>query len=204
MVNSREGYYSSARTGGAGDLDIYLVDFDATLKPDTASDPLLAIKPPEKEAEKKVNEAPATSATGKFLSGTELEKTGWTNGALYFNYNEYTLRNDARMILDHNIDVMKANKNLTISIQGFSDARGPEKYNIRLSANRAQAVKQYILGKGIAVSRIKSTEGLGESGLLNDCGEGCDDAQHQVNRRVEIRVLNENYKPQGVVTTGLR
>ncbi|MCW3072499.1 MAG: hypothetical protein JWO44_2389 [Bacteroidetes bacterium] len=204
MVSSKEGYYSSARKGGSGDLDIYTVQFGPALKPDTAADPLLALKPLKKENE--TNTSAAVSSKDKFLSGKELEKTGWNNAALYFNYNETTLRKDALAILDHNIEVMKANKNMAIVINGFSDARGPEKYNSRLSSNRAQMVKQYIISKGIDRSRIKSTEGLGEAGLLNDCGDGreCDEAQHQVNRRVEIQVLNENYKPQGVVTTGLK
>jgi len=203
MINNKEGYYSSSRKGGSGDLDIYTVQFEPLLKPDTASDPLLALKPLKKENE--TSTSAAASSKDKYLPVKDLEKTGWNTAALYFNYNEITLRADAKAILDNNINVMKANKNMTIVINGYSDARGPEKYNTRLSSNRAQAVQQYLISKGIDRSRIKGTEGFGEAGLLNDCGDGndCSDEQHQMNRRVEIRVLNENYKG-GAVTTGLK
>lgn len=199
LVNGTEGYYSSARTGGYGDLDIYAVNLNVQLKPDTAADPLLALKHIEQHNEK-VN-APAVDSTSEYMANSELEKIGWNYAPLYFNYNESTLRKDALAALDHNIDLMKKNKKLTIGIAGYSDARGPEKYNIHLSANRAQTVKQYIVSKGIDRSRIKSTEGLGESSLLNNCGDGveCDEAQHHLNRRVEVKVYNENYRSKSAV-----
>lgn len=199
LVNNTEGYYSSARTGGYGDLDIYTVDLNPQIKNDTVSDPLLALKHPEQKKENV--KSPLPDSTNQYLTNEALEKIGWNYTALYFNYNEFTLRKDAFAALDHNIEIMKKNKKIMIGIAGYSDARGPEKYNAHLSANRAQTVKQYILSKGIERNRIKSTEGLGESNLLNNCGDNaeCDEAQHQLNRRVELRVFNENYRPKNEV-----
>jgi outer membrane protein OmpA-like peptidoglycan-associated protein/tetratricopeptide (TPR) repeat protein len=200
MVNKTEGYISSDRPGGFGDLDIYTIDFDPQLKRDSVPDPLLAIKEPKLKPEKTKD----TASTNKYLSDKELKNLGWINSPLYFNYNTHTIRNDAIATLDHNIEILKSNKKLMIIINGYSDARGQERYNINLSSNRAMTVKQYIISKGIDRNRIKSTEGFGESGLLNNCGDGveCDEAQHQMNRRVEVRILNENYKPKGMVLSG--
>jgi peptidoglycan-associated lipoprotein len=196
MINKNEGYYSSYRPGGSGDLDIYEVNFDVPLKKDTIPDPLLAKEKPV--------ETPEPGNTGKYLTEKELQELGWITSDLYFNYNQSGLRDDAIATLDHNIEILKKNKKLNITISGFSDARGQEKYNTQLSLNRAQTVKQYILKKGLGRDRIKSVEGLGETSLLNDCGDGteCEEAEHQRNRRVQVQVLNENYKQKNVVFTG--
>ncbi|MCB0622112.1 MAG: OmpA family protein, partial [Saprospiraceae bacterium] len=63
-------------------------------------------------------------------------------------------------------------------------------YNLRLSQQRADAAVNYIVSRGISRSRI-SARGYGETRLVNRCDDGvdCTEAEHQANRRTEIRIL---------------
>lgn len=68
---------------------------------------------------------------------------------------------------------------------GHTDLRGPEEYNLELSRQRAEAVKQFlVLNYPLDASRIK-TEGFGESQPLYN---GDSEEVHRLNRRVEVRV----------------
>jgi OOP family OmpA-OmpF porin len=71
---------------------------------------------------------------------------------------------------------------LNIRIEGHTDDVGSAKYNIGLSGKRAQAIKDYLVGKGIEPSRI-TTKGLGYSQPIadNDTPKG-----RSLNRRAEI------------------
>ena len=69
-----------------------------------------------------------------------------------------------------------------ISIEGHTDSKGAEEYNMDLSTRRAEAVKTSLIGRGLAPSRLR-TLGFGESKPLatNDTEAG-----RQINRRVRI------------------
>jgi outer membrane protein OmpA-like peptidoglycan-associated protein len=54
------------------------------------------------------------------------------------------------------------------------------------------------MAKGLNTTRIKLIKGMGESQLTNHCKDGveCSDNEHQVNRRVEVKVRNNNYNAE--------
>ncbi|MFY9397402.1 MAG: OmpA family protein [Desulfomonilia bacterium] len=87
--------------------------------------------------------------------------------------------------LDKVVDILLGDPWLTVEIQGHTDSVGPESYNDRLSRARAQAVKDYLVRKGIAGYRL-SAVGYGESMPIasNDTDEG-----RAKNRRVELRPM---------------
>ncbi len=89
------------------------------------------------------------------------------------------------------IPLLKNNPGTKIELSSHTDSRGSKAYNKRLSQMRADAIKSYLISKGISPNRIVSI-GYGESRLLNNCSDGvpCSEAQHQVNRRTEYRVIN--------------
>jgi len=86
--------------------------------------------------------------------------------SIYFDYNSYGLKNDSYRILNHVTNIMY-NSDYKLIIHGFADKKGDEKYNIELSQNRADKVKEYLIKSGINEIRIKSV-GMGEFDSQND------------------------------------
>jgi outer membrane protein OmpA-like peptidoglycan-associated protein len=95
--------------------------------------------------------------------------------------------------LDELAGVLLKAKNWTIKIVGHTDNQGSDAYNLDLSLRRANSVKRYLVGKGVAETSI-TTEGKGESMPLvtNDTKEG-----RATNRRVEFVIT----KPDNTVVT---
>ena len=74
---------------------------------------------------------------------------------VYYNFDKATLREDAKVILDDGIRVLKKNGDASVMITGNADVRGPEGYNMKLAKSRAETVKQYLIQKGLAEDRIR-------------------------------------------------
>lgn len=110
-------------------------------------------------------------------------------GDVTFDFNEATIRADARPTLDRVAELIGASEGTgSISIEGHSDSRGDDAYNRKLSQARAEAVKAYLVEKGVATERL-ATLGLGETRPVapNAKADGTDDeAGRQRNRRVEV------------------
>jgi outer membrane protein OmpA-like peptidoglycan-associated protein len=88
--------------------------------------------------------------------------------------------------LDDVAATMQANQQLlVVEVQGHADERGNDDYNMRLTEDRAAAVKQYLINKGVAADRLLS-HGYGETKPL--CKQH-DEACWSKNRRVEFVIL---------------
>jgi outer membrane protein OmpA-like peptidoglycan-associated protein len=105
--------------------------------------------------------------------------------AVHFDFNKYNIRRDAIPVLDEAVSVLKQEPSAVgVICAGYTDSIGTEQYNLKLSMRRADAVKNYLVSKGIPASRIK-TEGFGESNPVasNDTAEG-----RAQNRRTELKL----------------
>jgi len=98
---------------------------------------------------------------------------------VYFAYDSFDLRPDARATLKTNADWLKANSSARVEIEGHCDERGTNEYNLALGAKRAQAAKDYLISLGIPAARL-STISYGEE--LQVCKEQTEDCW-QKNRR---------------------
>lgn len=87
-----------------------------------------------------------------------------------FEVNQSTLTPEARGILDQQAAWLLQRPSLPIVIEGHADERGTRDYNIRLSARRAGAVRDYLVTKGIPDSRL-STIPYGKERPLAICSE---------------------------------
>ena len=104
---------------------------------------------------------------------------------IFFDSGKYDLLTESYAELDRLYNVLKENKGLQIEIGGHTDAVGSDTNNMTLSNNRATAVMNYLVNKGISASRL-SAKGYGETKFIatNETEEG-----KQLNRRVEFKIL---------------
>ena len=108
-----------------------------------------------------------------------------TMNNLFFELNKATLTPESEPELKRIVSVLNDNKTLVIEVSGHTDNTGSDEFNNKLSLDRADAVKTYLLVAGIDGNRIK-TKGYGKSKPKesNDTEEG-----RAINRRVEFVIL---------------
>jgi outer membrane protein OmpA-like peptidoglycan-associated protein/tetratricopeptide (TPR) repeat protein len=106
---------------------------------------------------------------------------------IYFDFNGYNIRQSSKKELEKVIALMKDRPNISIKVNSYTDSRGRDEFNMKLSKNRAKSTVDYITKAGIAKERI-SGEGFGETQLLNHCSNGvkCSEKEHELNRRSEF------------------
>lgn len=122
---------------------------------------------------------------------------------VYYDFDKWNIRSDASIELNKVVDFLNINPNVTVELGSHTDSRGSHPYNEKLADRRAESAVMYITGKGISKDRI-TFKGYGETQLVNNCADGvdCTEAQHQDNRRTEIKITGidetaqkSNYEP---------
>lgn len=108
-----------------------------------------------------------------------------------FDFNKSDIRPDSRPILDEAAEILRANPNVRISIEGHTDAIGSDAYNEGLSVRRAEAVFRYLVNRGVAPERMEVV-GYGEGRPVadNETEEG-----RAQNRRVELHIISPQPLP---------
>jgi len=101
-----------------------------------------------------------------------------------FDTNKYTIRPADLAELQKAVDFAKKNPDAKFHVVGYTDSRGSDKHNQKLSENRAEAVKRYLVGEAVAPERITS-EGKGEADPVGD--NKTKEGQFQ-NRRVVLMI----------------
>ena len=119
------------------------------------------------------------------VNAPEKRTGGFVNLKIEFDVNSYTIRRGSYKILN---ELGKALcdprlRERIITINGHTDSDGKEKYNIRLSLNRAGAVKQYLMDHYDILPDRLAVVGYGESMPLKP---NTSKENKQLNRRVEI------------------
>ncbi|MBI1266460.1 MAG: OmpA family protein [Cryomorphaceae bacterium] len=109
---------------------------------------------------------------------------------IYYELNSSYLTAEAKRQLDDLGQILKNNPRIAIELSSHTDARGESEYNLDLSMKRANSAVAYLHANGIEAERM-STKGYGEEKLLNHCADGveCQEEEHAMNRRTEIRVI---------------
>ena len=153
--------------------------------------PAMAIAECDPELVKKPEAAkPAQAATPK----PAAQKVTLAADAL-FDFDKAVLRPEGKAKLDDVTGKLKGMKLEVIIAVGHTDRIGSDKYNQKLSEKRAEAVKAYLVGKGVEPNRVY-TEGKGEKQPVtgDKCGKSEKKSKKlieclQPDRRVEIEVI---------------
>lgn len=101
-----------------------------------------------------------------------------------FDFDKADLKPAAAGKLNQLLTVVNSKPNSRIAIEGHTDLRGGDAYNQTLSQRRAESVRSWLVAQGVAADRIAAT-GAGKSRPVRT---GTTEADHQANRRVEIRI----------------
>ena len=75
---------------------------------------------------------------------------------VHFDYDSYSLTNEAKSILDGNVKILQDKTNLRIQIEGHCDERGGIQYNLALGEKRANAVRKFLMDRGISGDRTST------------------------------------------------
>jgi len=115
-----------------------------------------------------------------------------TNGRIvvqdiHFDVNKYQIKPESYKVLDEIVEMLKAHNSMEVTIEGHTDANGTNNDNLTLSEKRAEAVKAYLVDKGIKRYRL-SSKGYGEERPI-DPGSG--EAAWSQNRRVEFVLASQ-------------
>lgn len=112
---------------------------------------------------------------------------------IYYDLNKWAIRTDAATELDKLVELMNQYPDMRIELRSHTDSRSSASFNMKLSTKRAESVLDYLAEQGVVPSRMRAA-GFGESKPLNGCVDGvkCSEADFQVNRRTEFRILSIN------------
>ena len=105
---------------------------------------------------------------------------------IFFEFDKSTILQQSYFELRSLISLLESYPNMRIEIRGHTDGKGTDSYNLRLSENRAKAVTDYLIAKGINEKRLQF-KGYGKSMPIdtNDTEEG-----RANNRRVEFKIIS--------------
>lgn len=119
-------------------------------------------------------------------NGCVVEQT-MTIRDITFEFNSARLTKNAQILMENVVSFLRSDPKVHLSISGHTDSKGSDAYNLKLSRARAKEVRDYLIGYGIAASRLDAA-GYGERRPVasNDTAEG-----RELNRRVEFRILQK-------------
>ncbi|MEO2050338.1 MAG: OmpA family protein [Allomuricauda sp.] len=112
----------------------------------------------------------------------------------YFGTSSTQLTPEIEAELDNVVAFAKAFPQAQLRIETYTDSRGGSATNFQLTQARSDAVKKYLVAKGVPGNSILYTIGYGEDKILNNCTNGvfCIEMLHKQNQRTLVVVLNDN------------
>ena len=150
-----------------------------------AKKPVAAVTPPPvppTKTETPPTPPPTPTTTIEVPSGSTVKAEDFSPA--FFDYDSYTLRDDARVALDKDARVLRENAQVAVTIEGHCDERGTVEYNQALGERRAQAARDYLVAQGINASRLT----IISYGKERPFATGSDEASWQQNRRAHFTV----------------
>lgn len=103
---------------------------------------------------------------------------------IFFDTDKFDLKQESRIELDYLVELLQKTPRMQIEISGHTDNQGAKQHNLTLSQNRARAVVNYLVSKGIAANRL-TAKGYGDTMPIAENNTENGRAQ---NRRTEFKV----------------
>lgn len=125
------------------------------------------------------------------MKETKTEVKIELSGDVLFEFDKADIRPEAEPALQQVVEIIRQYPRAGISIDGYTDAKGADAYNLRLSDKRAAAVKSWLVQKGGVNGKQIKTKGWGKANPVapnTNPDESDNPDGRQKNRRVEITV----------------
>ena len=103
---------------------------------------------------------------------------------IFFDYDAYSVREDAQAILSKDASYLASHPNIKVVIGGYCDERGSNEYNLALGQNRADSAKSALITAGVAAGRIRVISYGKEKPFCTESNEAC----WQQNRRAGFSI----------------
>jgi outer membrane protein OmpA-like peptidoglycan-associated protein len=120
---------------------------------------------------------------------------------VFFEFGSAKISNDSKSELNKLFSLLSNNPSISVEIQGHTDSKGNNKFNKKLSQERAESVQKFLTNKGIKKLRV-SAVGYGEKQPIakNTNEDGSDNEEGRaLNRRIELKILKDGKVDSGVV-----
>jgi peptidoglycan-associated lipoprotein len=122
----------------------------------------------------------ASVVSGK--AGTQGVAPAGVN-VIYFDYDSFALKPEARAVLERNAAHLQANKQFKVQLEGHTDERGGREYNLALGQKRAETVRRALTLLGVSDAQLEAVS----FGKEKPAVAGADESAFAKNRRVEIK-----------------
>ena len=148
--------------------------------------PQVKEQPKVEKVEEPVVKEPVLSEEDIFMSKS-LEQINKEQplAMIYFDYDKYFIREDAKSVLERNAAWMNKFRTVKILIEGHCDERGTEEYNLALGEKRAKSTMDYLVSLGVSADRVK----ILSYGKSQPLVTGQDEATWQKNRRAQFTII---------------
>ena len=121
--------------------------------------------------------------SGVEVPGMDSQQPEAMARVVYFDYDSFALKPEARVVLERNAAHLQANKQFKVQLEGHTDDRGGREYNLALGQKRAEAVRQALSLLGVPESQMEAVS----YGKEKPAAQGSSEDDLAKNRRVEIR-----------------
>jgi outer membrane protein OmpA-like peptidoglycan-associated protein len=182
FIDENSGYISSNRDG-TDHIYLFELIMEEKVEPVKAAeiikDTIKVIKPIKVADTVKTQTPDATLLD--FLKKGKLQY-------INFDFDKWKITDKHISALKSLMDFMQQHPTVTMEVSGYTDCKGANDYNLKLSHRRAISVRDYLIDNGMDSSRIVVKE-FGSTNPLIDCEKSTTEIAHATNRRVEYKVL---------------
>jgi OOP family OmpA-OmpF porin len=159
----------------------------AILSETAVSTPLVADVPPVTEEQAPVtvaaDEAPTEKTAGHQADATASLQEVFT--AVYFEFNSFRVSEESRDVLSRITEALTKKGKWSVRLEGHSDERGSDEYNLALGEKRALSVKRYLVDHGVPAKRLS----ISSYGKERPAVAGSTEEAWARNRRVEFVIV---------------